>query len=379
MGALTPFIGILYSALEDANQEATGFIRAATKNMEASRVAKGQMVYAPVGNVSDPEEIVPGASPAPVDNPDIGQVGITIEHEESVRINLTGNESLGLDVTGTYDSVTKAMFSEAIRKLNNRIEKYMSDKVVGGASRGFGDGSTAPFQDADSLNDLAQLALILDENGCPEDGRNFVMTNTAMAALRAKSMLNNAYKLGSDEFVRYGYTDPVLGFRLWRSGGLKKREASTGAGFLAAEEYKVGATELQLDTGTGTIKPGDGIKFGDVTYIVNSDTDGPGIITLGRPGLVADVANDAAGTLVTGFTPCTAFHTDAVHLATRAPAIPMGFGDSAEDRFMLVSEATGLVYEVALYKQYKQVIVEIGIAFGASVMNSANVAVLLSK
>ena len=379
MGALTPFIGILYSALEDANQEATGFIRAATKNMEASRVAKGQMVYAPVGNVSDPKEIVPGAAPASVDNPDIGQVGITIEHEESVSVNLTGNESLGMDVTGTYDSVTKALFSDAIRKLNNRIEKYMSDKVVGGASRGFGDGSTAPFQDADSLNDLAQLALILDENGCPEDGRNFVMTNTAMAALRAKSMLNNAYKLGSEEFIRYGYTDPVLGFRMWRSGGLKKRVASTGTGFLAAEEYKVGATELQLDTGTGTIKPGDGIKFGDVTYIVNSETDGPGIVTLGRPGLVADVANDAPGTLVTGFTPCAAFHTDAVHLATRAPAIPKGFGDSADDRFMLVSESTGLVYEVALYKQYKQVILEIGIAFGASVMNSSNVAVLLSK
>ena len=92
MGALTPFIGILYSALEDANQEATGFIRGATMNMEASRAAKGQMVYAPVGNVSDPEEIVPGAAPSAVANPDIDKVGITIEHEESVKIScrLTG-------------------------------------------------------------------------------------------------------------------------------------------------------------------------------------------------------------------------------------------------------------------------------------------------
>lgn len=378
MGDLTPFIGILYSALEDANQEATGFIRGATMNMEASRAAKGQMVYAPVGNVSDPEEIVPGAAPSPVANPDIDKVGITIEHEESVKITITGNETLGLDASGNYDSVTKSMFARAIRKLNNRVEAYMAEKVVAGASRGFGDGSTAPFADPDSLNDLAQLALILDENGCPEDGRNFVMTNTAMAALRAKSMLNNAYKLGSEDFIRYGYTDPVLGFRLWRSAGLKKRAASTGTGFLSADDYTVGATEISVDTGTGTIKAGDGFKFGDTTYIVNNDIDGPGIITLGRPGLVADVANDTAGTLVSGFTPCVAFHTDAVHLATRAPAVPK-MGDAALDRFMLVSEKTGLVYEVALYAQYKQVIMEIGIAFGASVMNSENVAVLLSK
>lgn len=378
MGALTPFIGILYSALEDANQEATGFIRAATKNMEASRVAKGQMVYAPVGKVSKPTEIVPGVNPGEVDMPDIDKVGITIEHESKVTITLTGNESLGLDSSGNYDIVTKANFTDALRQLNNEIEAYMAKKVVAGASRGFGDGSTPAFNDTDSLNDLAQLGLILDDNGCPQDGRNFVMNNTAFAALRAKSMLNNAYKLGSDEFIRYGYTDPVLGFRLWSSFGLKKRGASTGSGYQAGDDYEIGATELTLGTGSGTIQAGDGIKFGDTTYIVNNDLPAPGIITLGRPGLVAPVTNGTGGTLVHGYTPSVAFHTDAVHLATRAPAVPK-MGDSAVDRFMLVSDKSGLVYEVSLYPQYKQVVMEIGIAYGASVMNSENVAVLLSK
>lgn len=383
MGALTPFIGILYSALEDANQEATGFILASRKNMEASRAAKGQKVYSPLGDTEEPIEIEPGHTAPEVTEENKADVAeITIEHESAIRIKLTGNEVLGLDSSGNYDSMTKTMFSKAIRKLNNKVERYMAQKVLAGASRGIGDGATPVFDNADELMDLANLGLILDENGCPEDNRNFVMTNGVMAKLRGKnSIMNKAYNLGSDEFIRYGYTDPILGFRMWKSSGLNLHDntaTSTGNGYLLAQGYDAGSAELAVDTGTGVIAAGDAVTINGNTYMVKQGIDAPGVLTINRPGLVTEGADNAALDLIKKYTPCVAFHTDAVQLATRAPAVPK-MGDLAIDRFMLASEKTGLVYEVAIYPEYKQVVMEIGIAYGAAVMNGENVAVLLGQ
>lgn len=383
MGALTPFIGILYSALEDANQEATGFILASSKNMEASRVAKGQKVYAPLGDVAEPIEIVPGHTAPEVTEENRADIAeITIEHEKAVRIKLTGNETLGLDASGNYDRVTKAMFADAIRKLNNQIEQYMAKKVIAGASRAVGDGTTPIFDTAGELTDLANLGRILNDNGCPDDGRNFVMSNDVLAKLQGKNnILNNANKLGSDDFIRYGMTAPVLGFRLWRSGGLKLHDnsaTSTGNGYTLTDAFETGTTDVEVDTGTGVIAAGDAVTINGDTYMVKEGIDAPGIIKLSRPGLVKAGADGNAVTLINKFNPCVAFHTDAVHLATRAPAVPK-FGDLAIDRFLLASEKTGLVYDVAIYPEYKQIVMEISIAYGASVMNAENVAVLLGK
>ncbi|HHE3465114.1 TPA: P22 coat - protein 5 family protein, partial [Pasteurella multocida] len=75
------------------------------------------------------------------------------------------------------------------------------------------------------------------------------------------------------------------------------------------------------------------------------------------------------------FTPNFAFDRNAIVLATRAPAQPTG-GDSAEDVMFLTDPVTGLVFEVRVYRQYRQVKFEIGMTWGAKVINSRHLAIL---
>jgi hypothetical protein len=50
----------------------------------------------------------------------------------------------------------------------------------------------------------------------------------------------------------------------------------------------------------------------------------------------------------------------------RAPALPTG-GDAASDVTSIIDPVTGLAFQLAMYKQYKQTIIEVGIAYGIKV------------
>lgn len=378
MGALDPFIGVLYAGLENTNREMTGFLRSAARNAEATQAAKGQMVYAPIADAAKPVEIVPGANAPDVTNPDVDKVGITIEHEVAIQVKLDGNETLGLSSSGNYNRVLQSRIENAYRQLANMAEKDVAAKAVAGASRAYGDGTTKMFSTKDSLEEFAQMAKILDENGCPEDGRNIVLSNSAMASLRSFSFMNKANELGSDEFVRYGYTEPIVGFKLWKSAGLSVHKAGNGSGYKTAGDFLAGKKDLTVDNGTGALLAGDVVTIDGESYVIGKGTDAPGIISLNRPGLVKDVATGAALTAVGNYAPCVAFHEDAIQVALRAPALPVG-GDSAVDSTIVFDPASGLVFRVSMYKQYHQTILEIGLAYGSSVMRSENVAVLADK
>lgn len=99
-------------------------------------------------------------------------------------------------------------------------------------------------------------------------------------------------------------------------------------------------------------------------------------ITLGGTGLMQDVADDIAMTVVGTFTPNMAFDCRALLLATRVPAMPKG-GDAAEDVMEITDPLSGLTFSVALYKQYKQVSYEIGIAWGVASVKEEHAALLL--
>lgn len=378
MGALDPFIGVLYAGLENTNREMTGFLRSAARNAEATQAAKGQMVYAPIADAAKPVEIIPGASAPDVTNPDVDKVGITIEHEYAIQVKLDGNETLGLSSSGNYNRVLQSRIENAYRQLANLAEKDVAAKAIAGASRAYGDGTKSMFSTKDSLEEFAQMAKILDENGCPEDGRNIVLSNSAMASLRSFSFMNKANELGSDEFVRYGYTEPIVGFKLWKSAGLGVHKAGNGTGYKTAAEVKTGVKDITVDSGTGALLAGDVVTIDGNSYVVGKGTDAPGIISLNRPGLMQDVATGTALTSVGNYAPCVAFHEDAIQVALRAPALPVG-GDSAVDSTIVFDPASGLVFRVSMYKQYHQTILEIGLAYGSAVMRSENVAVLADK
>ena len=71
-----------------------------------------------------------------------------------------------------------------------------------------------------------------------------------------------------------------------------------------------------------------------------------------------------------------AFSRSAIALATRAPALPDG-GDSADDRTTIVDPLTGLAFEVSVYRQYKQVVYEVALAWGVKAVTKRHIGLLI--
>jgi hypothetical protein len=168
------------------------------------------------------------------------------------------------------------------------------------------------------------------------------------------------------------------------SGQIRSHTRGTGASATTnAAGYAVGATTITLaSAGTGTILAGDVITFaGDTNqYVVltgDADVSGGGTVVLAAPGLRQAIpASATAITVVASSTRNLAFHRNAIVLAARVPARPTE-GDLAEDVTIVTDPRSGISFEVALYKQYRQVQYEISLAWGVKAIKPEHIAVLL--
>jgi len=111
-------------------------------------------------------------------------------------------------------------------------------------------------------------------------------------------------------------------------------------------------------------------------YVVNTGITAPGSLVIGGPGLKQAQTDGKTITVGNNYTGNWAFERNAIHLVTRLPLMPDG-GDAAEDVQEVVDPITGLAFQVALYRQYRQVSYEVGIAWGTKAVKSDFIATLL--
>lgn len=109
--------------------------------------------------------------------------------------------------------------------------------------------------------------------------------------------------------------------------------------------------------------------------MVASGVSAPGTITIQSPGLKVAHAGGDAITVGASFTPNIGFTRDALLLATRMPALPED-GDVGEHQ-MIVDPFSGLAFDIARYKGYRQVRYEIGLAWGVAAPNPEHIALLM--
>jgi hypothetical protein len=170
-----------------------------------------------------------------------------------------------------------------------------------------------------------------------------------------------------------------MGYQIGNSAGLTLHTKGTGTSYQLNGVHALGATTLAVDTGANTLIAGDILTIANGTpadankYVVNT-TLSAGNLAIGGPGLrSAHVDNDAV-TIGNNYTANVAFHRNAIHLITRAPAMPVDEAgnaiDAADDVMTVVDPVTGLAFQVALYRMYRRVRYEIGIAWGYKVVKS---------
>jgi hypothetical protein len=378
---LTGLIPTLYQSLDVVLRELTGFVPAVTRDMNGEQAAKDQTISWPVAPASSAGNITPATTgPTPTDQT-IGPGTMTISKSRSVVFGWNGEEQKSLG--GLYNQILIDQFAQSMRTLVNEVESDLAALYIY-ASRAYGTAGTAPF--ASTLADPAQLRKILSDNGAPMGDLQLVIDTTAGAALRTLAQLNKLNESGG-EMLNRGTLMDLHGFAIRESAQVKAHTKGVGTGYLVdlTAGYAAGLTAIHTDTGLGQIKAGDiltNTKTGRDTnkYVVKTggtgttgvDTD----IVLANPGLrIAWVNNDPLS-IGNNYSANMGFSRSAIALVARVPAMPAG-GDDADDVTTITDPLSGLSFQVAMYRQYRQVAFEVGLAWGVKAVKPEAIAILL--
>lgn len=376
---LTNLIPSLYESLDVISRELVGAIPCVTLDAGVSRAAVGQLVTSFMTPTAVATNITPGVTPPDDGDQTIGSVQLSITKARRVPFRWNGEQTLGLNNNGAgAAAIRNNQMTQAMRTLVNEMEVDVVAAARVAASRAYGTAGTTPF--ASTLGDPAQVRKILDDNGTPMNDRAMIIDTTAGAALRTLAQLTKANEAGTDLTLRSGELLDLAGFSIHESAGVTVNTKGTGASYTSnTTGYSVGATDITLITGTGTVLAGDIVTFaGDTNkYVVAVGVAAPGVISLAAPGLRVALAASAVALTVGGnYTGNIAFSKSSIILATRAPALPDN-GDMALDRMMITDPRSGISFEVALYPQYRQMQYEISAVWGVKGIKSNHGAILL--
>ncbi|HGP4151371.1 TPA: P22 phage major capsid protein family protein [Yersinia enterocolitica] len=375
---LTGLIPTIYTALDIVSREQTGFIPAVARNTKADSAAKGQTVSAPVAPAAKTVDIVPGPTASGDAGQEIGNVDVVITKSKMAPVQWNGEEQLAIGPAGTYNTILADQFKQAFRALANEVDADLG-ALYYGSSRAVGTAGTTPFGIAADLSDFADSRRVLEDNGAPTTDLQMVLGSAAISNIRGKqSVLFKVNEAGTEELLREGIIGRIEGFSLHNSAGVKRVTAGTGAGFLVnkAGGHAVGDRLISVDTGTGTVKVGDVVAFDgdDHKYVVAAATSS--VITIAAPGLMKALADNAAVTVGGNYTANMAFDRNAFLLASRTPAMPDG-GDTADDVMNVTDPVSGITFQIALYRQYRQVRYEVGLAWGVASVKPEHSTIIL--
>ncbi|HEM7134496.1 TPA: P22 coat - protein 5 family protein [Providencia rettgeri] len=372
---LTGLIPTIYTALDTVSREQVGLIPAVSRNAKADAAAKGQTVTAPVAPIATTVDITPGANAPNDGDQSIGNVEVKITKSKMAPVKWNGEEQLALGPAGTYNTILADQFTQAFRALSNEVDADLA-ALYYASSRAVGEAGKAPFGVAGDLSDAAMARQVMSDNGAPTTDLQMVLGSSAIANLRGKqSVLFKVNESGTDALLREGIIGRLEGFNIHESANVKKH-ASAATGYLVNGEKEEGDIIIAVDTGTGAFKAGDIVTFaGDAhQYVIAVAT--ASTITLAAPGLRQDLADDTAITVLGTYTANMAFDRGAFLLAARTPAMPEG-GDTADDVMNVTDPKSGITFQVALYRQYRQVRYEVGLSWGVAPVKAEHSCIIL--
>jgi len=371
----------IYEALDVVSRELTGLIPAVTMNASAERAGINQNIVVdvePAGNVAD---ITPAMTVPDPTGQTSGSSIIQITKSRAAEFGFIGDDQKKLNTGPGYMGTRANKIAQAIRAVANEVELDLAN-LQSTFSRAYGTAGSTPFGTANDYTDASNVLKILKDNGSPVSENQLVLNTAAGANFIGKQSAVNA--AGTESMLRQGVLLDLAGMPLRESAQIQTSVAGTGASATTDNAgYAVGATVITLaSAGTGTILAGDVVSFaGDSEkYVVvsgDADVSGGGSITLSAPGLRKAIGTSATAiTVVAAAARNMAFNRSALVLAARAPARPEE-GDMAEDVILITDPRSGLTMEFAMYKGYRKVRYEVGLAWGVKNIKPEHTALLL--
>ena len=370
---LTALQPILFSVAQEVSAEPFGVVSAINANFDDKGVAKGDQVKVPVAPTRTAEDFTPGnVTPTGADTT-AEDVAVEITHSRKVSWHLTGEQQRSLDNGATSTEWIRQLVAQGMRTLRNEAERSAALAIKQGASRAVGTAGGSPF--ATNLDGIVDLRKVLADNGAPMADLQLVFDTTDGAALRKLGIVQQADQAGTAEERRTGRLLRQFGFELRESAGIVAHTPGTGSGYLLDSAAAAQAREITVDTGTGTILPGDVISFAADSankYVAGglSGTD----LLLNRSGLRGAIPDNNAISVSAAYTPIFGFERSAVVGVMRPPLMPA----NPTITQMLVSDGEGMTYLMLDISQYGQRTWELHLAWGFKVVQQEHVALLLS-
>ena len=378
---LTNLIPVMYKGMDIARRELVGLIPSVDLDAAAAAAAVNQTIRTPVIPVATTGNVTPGQQPPDDGDQTIGYLDMAVTKSKYSAIRWSGEEIRGYSDNGQFEMTLARQFAESVRALTNEVEADLAALFVN-ASRAYGTAGTSPF--ASDLSDPANVLKILLDNGAPQIGdKQMVINTTAGAKLRSLATLNKANEAGTTELREMGRLLDIHGFVIRESAAVKTSTTQVAAtGYVVDGAHTAGDTSITIKTGTAAIKAGTIITIADDAgshkYVVAADyAGGAGDLSINAPGLVNDVATGKAITVATtSYAANMAFERNAVKLLARTPAMPDG-GDSADDITIITDPVSGLSFQVAMYRLYRRIKYEVGLAWGVKTIKPEFMALLL--
>jgi len=372
---LTGLIPVLYKAVDKVSRELTGFIPASGMDLADTGAAVGQTIRIPVTNAVTSSNVTPGATAPSDGDQTIGSVDVTITKSKYVPIRWSGEEAAS--VGARYDEIRANQFAQAMRVLVNEVEQDLA-RLYYAASRAYG-GTSASF--TSDLSDPANLRKILADNGAPMTDLQLVLSTSQGARLRTLTQLTKANEAGTDDLLRRGVLLDIHGFAVRESAKVTSVTQGTAANYVIDGAHAAGSVGLTVKTGTAAINKGAIIAIGGGgtnKYVIAEDyAGGAGVLKINAPGLINAASDSAAITVATDtYEAALAFDRGAIQLVARPPLMPQG-GDAADDVMNITDPVSGLTFQVALYRQYRQLKYEIALAWGVKAIKPEHIAVLI--
>lgn len=361
---LTPLIPSLQASLQNVVREATPINEVVDTSYGVEAAAIGQTVDVATTSVVVGADNVAGANHPGVSDVNTDKIPVGITKSRFFGFRLNGEEYRAMSQNAAR--FQSKQVDQAIRACVNEVWSDIA-AMYAQAGYAYGTPGTDPF--ASNTTALSKIRAMLSNESAPTVGRALILNPDIYGSLSDKDAFKNVSYSASTETLREGIVSRASSFNIAEVIDVKTHTKGTGTGYLVnnASGYAVGSKSIALDTGSGTILPGDVVTFaGDANKYIVASYSAP-TLTL-NAGLRQTLANDVAMTIANGGVRSMFGHKSAIAFGMRPPAQPPE-GDAAADRVNVTDPLTGITMSFAVYKQHMQVVYQVELAWGGKVVN----------
>lgn len=332
---------------------------------------KGDTVNVPVPTAVGVSDVTPSNTPPAPTNTVTRTVPIVLDQwKKSDPFYLTDKDFGLVNAQGLF---LPMQAGEAVKALAAFVNSHLHGRYKK-INTWTGTAATTPF--ASDATGATNARKLLNQQLAPMRDRRLVVDFTAEANMLALPAFSSAEKIGTNQVVIEGEIGRKYGFDIYADNQVATH-TTVMAGTVLAAGAQLAGQGLNTQTLEGTFlvdgltdQPAEGDLFtiagSSQQYVVRSSTtisSTASTLTI-YPALVANVADNAALTIVATHVVNIAFHRDAFAFATR-PLVTSEVDLAANRKILSFQDAqTGLILRLEVLSQYKQTAWEFDILFG---------------